>query len=418
MATPPSPTPPNPAPLAVAPSTSWSEYLLRPGSVDRSTSLWWATPPVIAWICIAVGGLLAHAIDASPSLGTPILWVLLADLVATTVWMVLVVLSQSENDTEVGDGLIDPKGRHEFWRVRTVAWDILAVSVVGALLSAFLLAGPSAVLPTADVPLIELAVLVLTIVLLATFSRYAAMAFNTDAARMVQKLEELSIKESEARMQDTNRITRLFTEQTDRIVAKADAQIEATTEGLSAAIRQLDRVAQAIEDLTNIERDSKTATEVVAETQERAIAEQRSRDIERKAAEIRIATEHSNTIRPIIWVRLRIQGILNHKLMVDIYNDGFDGVGLEVEVSVARDQSSFTAAKLPSKTRQSFEVGDLTRFPLMAQIFVGAALRDVDGRLHKFGAGHYNYAREAGWLDWTKRVSISLRGWVTATIQA
>src|SRR5271170_7007837 len=199
MATAPPPPSSIPNPPVASSSPSWSRYLLRPGSVEKSTSLWWTIPPAVAWICLAVGALPAHAIDASPSLANPILWILFVDLVSTSFWMVLVVLSQREKDTEVRDGLIDPKGRHEYWRVRTVAWDLLAISIVGALLDAFLLVGPSAILPITDVPLLELGVLVLTILLLATFSRYAAMAFNTDAARMVQKLDELSTRESEAR---------------------------------------------------------------------------------------------------------------------------------------------------------------------------------------------------------------------------
>jgi hypothetical protein len=412
------PPPPSsvPNPPAASPSPSLSRYLFRPGSIEKSTSLWWTIPPAIAWICLAAGALLAHAIDASPSLANPIQWILFVDLVATSFWMVLVVLSQREKDTEVRDGLIDPKGRHEYWRVRTLAWDLLAISIVGALLDAFLLAGPSAILPTTDVPLVELAVLILTILLLATFSRYAAMAFNTDAARMVQKLDELSTRESEARTRDTDRITRLFTEQTDRIVAKADAQIDATTTGLSAATEQLDRVAQAIEDLTNVERESKSATQAADEAQRRAAEEQRRLAIERKADETRVAAERVDLIRPGIWIRIRVRGVLTHHLMVEVYNDGFDGVGLEVTVLIGQGHYSFSETRLSSKIARSFEVGDVAQFPLMAQIGVGVVLRDVDGHQHRYAAGPFNYARVAGWLNRTKSLSINPHGWIVAAV--
>jgi hypothetical protein len=197
-------------PVPPAKRSAW-DFALRPGSLEHSTSLWWTAPPVVAWIAIAAASVVAQAIRPHVYIGRSILVTLLIDLAGTSAWAALVVATQSERATELPDGTIDPRGRHEFWRVRTVAWDLLTVSVVGVLLVGLLLAGPSTVLPAADVPLFELAVLIATIVLLATFSRYAAMAFNTDAARTIQKLEELSDLESTGRQRDTERVTATFT---------------------------------------------------------------------------------------------------------------------------------------------------------------------------------------------------------------
>jgi hypothetical protein len=404
------------SPAGGAPPANWPRYLTRPGSIQRSTSFWWSIPPVIAWVCLSAAALLTHAVDPSLELASPILWALFLDLLATSAWLSVVVLSQKEKDTELDGGQIDPVARHEFWRARTIAWDLLTVSALGALLTGFLIAGPSTILPSGDVPLVELTVLVATVLLLATFSRYAAMAFNTDAARMIQKLDELSTRESEARTRDTDRVTRLFTEQTDRIVAKADAQIEATATGFSAAVSRLDRVAEALEDLTKVERDSKSATEAAAEAQRRGVEDQRRLAVERKADETRRAEERALLIRPEIWVRLRAQGLIRHHLFVDVSNQGFDAVGLDVGVFVGQARHNFTETRLAAKNTRSFDLGDVTQLPQMVEIAVVVILRDVDGYPHKYGAGPFNYAREANWLNWTKSLSINPGGWVTASL--
>lgn len=416
MSAAPLPSPSEPDARNQAASQRLLRRLVRPGSFERSTSLWWTIPPGLIWLCLAVGAIGARLVTQSLSAEGQVEWILLVDLIASSIWVLVVLESQNETDTETADGRIEPRGRHEYWRARTVAWDMLSVSVVGALLVALLILGPSTVLPSADVPLVELAVLVVTLLLLATFSRYAAMAFNTDAARMVQKLEELSSKETEARNRDTERVTRLFTEQTDRIVAKADAQIEATSTGLATAITQLDRVVRAVEDLTNIERETQSATRALAEAQTSAAEEQRRLAAERRADEQRAARARLEAIQPLLHVRLRTHGLVFGDLAVDVFNDGFDGVGLEGSVIMGNLQYPFRALRLGSKSTQSFDLVDLRQLPHDAQIVVGVALRDVDGNLRRFEAGPFGYTRESGVFNRTKSVSIRPSNWVAAVL--
>jgi hypothetical protein len=400
---PPAPTPP-----------SIRTYVLHPGSLEQSTSLWWAAPPAVAWIGVVVAVFAIHLRYPALPMGTPILWTLFTDLIATAGWMVLVLATQDEKGTERADGTLDPRARHEFWRARTIAWDLLAVSIVGALLVALILGGASSILPTADVPFVELAVLILTIVLLATFSRYAAMAFNTDAARMVQKLEELAAEETRSRQAETARIGAMFTNQTDRIVAKADAQIEATSEGLARATTQIQRVATAIEEMTKLDREARRAAEEEARAQRDAAARQRELEEQRAGDEQRAAAERLETIRPIISVRIRFEGILIHRVVVDVNNDGFDGIGLDVTVRIGPQQFKFTEVKLSSKSTRSYAVTEVSRIRAEAQIYVVAGLRDVDAHAHVFGAGPFRYVRDVGWLGRTKSLFVDPPGWVRA----
>lgn len=398
------------------PEPTTKTYVLRPGSLERSTSLWWILPPTFVWIGIAAVAVVGHLIFPGASIGGALLSVLLVDLALTSAWAALILGTQNEKDTERGDGTIDPRGRHEFWRSRTVAWDLLAVGAVGTVLVAFLMVGPAAVLPGADVPLVELAVLVLTILVLATFSRYAAMSFNTDAARMVQKLEELSVAEGEARQRDTEKVSNLFTAQTDRIVAKADAQIEATALGLSAATRQLERVATAIEKMTKLDEEAKAAAAEAARLQREALDQARRREETQLAEVARQAAARLMAIRPAVVVRIRFEGIIFHKIFLDVFNDGFDGVGLEAAVQIGPGVFRFTSATLGSKATRSFEVTDVTRVPAEAQILVRVGLRDVDANPYLFLVGPFRYVRDVGWLNRTKSLFVDPSSWVTGTV--
>jgi hypothetical protein len=117
-------------------------------------------------------------------------------------------------------------------------------------------------------------------------------------------------------------------------------------------------------------------------------------------------------------VRLRIDGILIQTLIIDVYNDGFDGVGLEVSIFSGNNRSTFTAARLASKTIQSFTLGGVKQLPSTMNIVVGIALRDVDGHEHRYGAGPFDYARVAGWLNMTKSLTINPGEWVVAAVES
>ena len=387
-------------------------FVLRPGEFDRSTSVWWAIPLAVGALLVLVGLSVTDWLDGGRLSADTTLDILVIGGITSIAWSLLVVLTQSEAATELGADSIDLRGRHRFWRARTVAWDLLAVSGAGTGLAVLLRLGPNHVLPLSDVPLVELSVLVLTVALLATFSRYAAMCFSTDAKGLAQKLEEIARLDAAARTSDRDQLRLSFKEQTDRIVAKSDEQIAATTAGLSEISTRLQNVANAIENQLRISEEAKQAAEKATRAQEETLAQIRETEEYRRAEGLRVARERRDRIAPSIQVKLHYEGTVFHNLFVDVRNNGFDGRGLRVNITAQTGGVwTFTDAGIASKTSKSFLVQGLGDLPISTSFTIGAEVSDVDGEVRAFRFGPIGYVRQTGFLGRTKGVLFNPPGW-------
>jgi hypothetical protein len=87
----------------------------------------------------------------------------------------------------------DSESSHEYWRLRTILWGLLATSVAGLVLTVFrgYPAIPSALIPVNQYPTTELGALALTIAILAMLSRYTVMTSKSDTADVASALTHI-----------------------------------------------------------------------------------------------------------------------------------------------------------------------------------------------------------------------------------
>ncbi len=394
-------------------------YLLRPGSIGRSTDLWFVLPPVVWWSGLAVALALGREFDPEGFGTNEVVASLLGGSIALVLWAVAVLRSQSEKDALRPDGrTFDHVARHEFWRARTIAWGLLAIGIAATGLLGFLWAGLASVVPQADVPFVELAVLVLTLALLAVFARYNSMTFRTDGDRLIDRLEETSRIGTAARLAETERLVGTFASQTDRLVAKIEAQSLAMSEGLAGIAVKLQNVADAIQTQARIASEARAAAEQAAELQRQALQQAADRETARVAAERRAALDRIERVRPDIRIQMRGQGVLFHHLYVDVFNAGMDAVGLRVRVTTGRGtMSEFAEPGIRANTPRSFDLGDVGGFEDQEQFTVTALVSDVDGNPYECVA-RLTYQRERGFLGRTTGIRFTPADWVRAAMRA
>jgi hypothetical protein len=401
------------------PELTWRDYVLRPGSLGRSTDLWFAFPPLTWWIALIATLSVGRAVDVARFGSTVILAALSIGSIALVIWSALVLLSQRESDSlQPGGRRVDHALRHEYWRARTIAWGLFSVGTTASGLLLFIWAGLSTSVPAADLPFLELAVLVMTLVLLAIFARYNSMTFRTDGDRLVQHLEETSRIETAARLAETERLVGTFTGQTDRLVAKIEAQSLTMSGGLAGIALRLQNVADAIQTQSRIAAEARAAAQQAAELQRQAIEDAATREAARISAELRAAQDRVERIRPDIRVQMRGQGILFHHLYVDIFNRAMDGVGLRVRVLTARGTGGeFVEPGIRSNSPRSFDLGDVNQFLDAERFTVTVLLADVDGNPYEYAA-QVDYERETGLLGRTTGIRFNPTGWVRPSVRA
>ncbi len=401
------------------PRPTWHDYVLRPGSIGRSTDVWFIVPPLAWWIAIIATLAVGREADPAKFGSDVVTAALLIGSVALFVWSSLVLLSQHESDTlEAGVRRFDHTLRHEFWRARTIAWGLFALGITASGLLLFIGAGLSSSVPAPDLPFLEVAVLVMTLVLLAIFARYNSMTFRTDGDRLVQQLEETSRIETAARLAETERMVGTFTAQTDRLVAKIEAQSLTMSEGLAGIALRLQNVADAIQTQSRIAAEAREAAQQAAGLQRQAIEDAASREAARIATELGAAEDRIARIRPDIRIQMRGQGILFHHLYVDIFNRGMDGVGLRVTASTAGGAGGeFVEPGIRSNSPKSFDLGNVNQFQDRERITVSVLLADVDGNPYEY-AGQVDYQRTTGFLGRTTGFSFNPDGWFRPSARA
>jgi hypothetical protein len=166
--------------------------------------------------------------------------------------------------------------------------------------------------------------------------------------------------------------------------------------------------------MAKLEGAARKEAKEAAAAQLAAVLAQRTAEVERVAAVKKAAAERLAQIRPSLVVRIRFEGLVFHNIVLDVFNDGFDGIGLDGTVLVGQAQFHFKASKLSSKDTRPFSITDVGKLPTHSQIVIRLSVRDVDANAYNLTAGPFNYARETGILGRTKRLRIDPPTWVLA----
>jgi hypothetical protein len=368
------------APVPVKPVARGQDYLLRPGSIDRSTSLWFVIP---AGVVLALESLFLWSAERfEPTLvsGNVTPTVLLAGSLGVAVWAYMVKLSQKEEDARDSTGKFESLVRHEFWRARTVAWGMVAIGVVVSGLVLFIWSGLASAVPVVDVPFVELGVLVLTVLLLSILTRYTAMAFRTDAdASVVAQREEM------------DRVRTSFSQETTRL-------LERNAEHWREQSNSLERAVQSMEQVAALQRQTLQATQQTLATTAALL------DLERQRETLRIeeARLRLQRIRPSIAVRGVIShpGIIAKHIVVRLFNQGEEGRRVLVAMRYGSGPNELQTRSVPSIgafSNVEVDFGDIDGWADNFGFAVEVTADDVDG--HRYGCStRLRYARNRGLL--------------------
>jgi hypothetical protein len=317
----------------------------------------------------------------------------------------------------IGNGYPGTSKRlHDAWRARTIAWDVLAVSLIGVGLVVIDWAGPSRFIPTGDLPVVEIAVLVATVALLATFARYTAMAFSTDMDSLVTNLETLSRQEAEQRARETERLAGAFRDEIAKLLERVDKQIAATDSGLQAVTGQLEVVSKALAAQAKASEEIAAAQKAFVETQRQAADAAAKREEQRRKDARDADLKRKAQILPTLRIRLGYEGVVFHKMILEIQNQGGSAEGVNIEIQ--HDLGTIVPRPTPllaSGGTLRIDLGDVSGFELTATLNVGVSLRDEDANRYTY-RGSVGFVRSTGFWGQTKTISVTPDGWVPMTL--
>jgi hypothetical protein len=393
-------------------SPSNATLLFRPGSLNRSTDLWFLLLPAVGWAVTLTTTASVRLIQP----GTPLESILIALTAAgavTVLWSLNVLRTQRLSDTNERDGQPNYELKHEYWIARTVAWVLLAsasgLTLFLALLAFVLWAGD----PLGDaIPAAEVLLLVLTVGILGAYTQFSSMALRTDADRLLKTLESENRIDRDARTAESAALLSTFVGQTDRLVAEVQGLNQATSSGLGQVAISLEAIAKALEAQSQIAAEARAAAEESAAAQRAAVEHLERAERERKAEVVRAQRDRRERIRPAVSVQLRVQGVLLHSLVVDVFNSGFSAAKLNVTVQSTTGWARlFRAPEISTNSSASFVLGDVSAFPHRTQFTISVEVSDVDGNTY-VGIQTFSYARDTGFLGMTRSTSVTPSSWV------
>lgn len=340
----------------------WLNHAIRPGSIRRSTSVWFIIPPVVVVVLEAV--VLWTAEKYNPAFLSGNVWptLLLIGSLGVTVWALLVKISQNEDDARNDSGRFESRLRHDFWRARTTAWVLVAVGIVSSGLVLFTWSGLASAVPGFDVPFVELAVLVLTVALLSILSRYTAMAFRTDVeANVAAQREEMDLLRTSYRL-ETSRL------------------LDRNSEHWREQAASLERAIQSMKEVATLQRQTLQATQQTLATTGALLGLERQRE----ALRVEEARLRVQRIRPSV----AIQGVIKHpgpiakRIALRLFNQGEDGRRLIVSLRHGPDPANVVNRTVPSIAAFSnteADFGDIDEWADDVNFQAGVAVDDVDG---------------------------------------
>lgn len=393
------------------PQPSRKSFILRPGGLSRSTDLWFVVPVCIGWIAVIALVVALHAVK--PALPPWILvTALLVGAVASVVWLLNVLRTQEYADTIERDGQPNYDLQHAYWLARIVAWSLLAASValIGLLLCVDYEIATSASLSNVA-PLSELVMLVLTIAVLGFYARYSAMSFRIDSLSLLGAVESQSRIDREASQAQAQALLSAFVTQTDRLTAEVQALNQATVSGLGQVTEGLGAITTALVAQAEIAAAARLAAEKAAAAQAQALEQLRQNEAARKEDLVRSAVLRRTQIMPAMSAQMRVQGVLLHSIVVDLFNQGFSATRLNVGVQTDSGWARlYRQSELPTNSPASFVLGDVAQFPLRAQFTISLEVSDVDGNSYN-GRVIFDYVRETGFIGLTRSTTIRPGGW-------
>jgi hypothetical protein len=305
---------------------------------------------------------------------------------------------------------------HEAWRARSATWGYLASLITLTFLASIRFL-PSWALgdlfPPDLLPLYSLAVLALTVTMIAVLSQYTsrtaaadARATSRDLRRLSSELMQLSERTSAQLSSDLSGLTTRLTES----LAQTTRETNAVLAELTNSVRELATSAAA---QANAMRAAQAATEAVISSTQRASQEHADalRNLERARAE-ELAMEAAR-LRPRVALRLRVQGVILHHIRLDLYDAASQAVGVVVEVRGGLNDLVFNIGSLPARVPRAVDLGDVGRFPDAGRISITLQYSDLAGRQY-LARQSYDFVRSRSIIGTTAGWNVNPTGWVWA----
>ncbi len=348
-------------------------FILRPGSFDQSTGLWFVVPPVVAWCILVAAFALDERFYPGEMTATSMFAILLIASLGTASWGSLVVKTQTEDDTRNSEGKYEHQSRHRFWQARTAAWSLVGIGVVSSGLVLTIWSGLPVFVPSADVPFVELSVLVLTVALLAMFSRYTSMTSRADSDAMMEEQHS-----------DTERMRESFQSETSRLLDRNSEHWREEIQSLASAVGALNSVVA-------LQRDTLRVSDGL-------LALERQRDLLSQEQD----RLHKQRIRPSVAILSVIDhpGPIQKRIGVRLFNQGEDGRRVVLSFrygSGPGDVRTRVEPRIVAYSTKEFDFGNIDEWPDSFNVSITVQLSDVDGNRFECSST-FTYERNRGVL--------------------
>ena len=244
----------------------------------------------------------------------------------------------------------------------------------------FTWSGLASTIPTSDVPFVELAVLVLTVALLAILTRYSVMTFTTDVDASIS-----------AQRDEMEGIRTSFSQDTTRLLDRNAEHWRDQSASLERAVRSMEEVAVLQRQSLQTTQQTLTATIALLDLE-------RQRETLR-AEETRLRIQR---IRPAMAFCGFIShpGVVAKRVGIRLFNQGEDGRRVTVVLRHGPGSADVTNRAIPSVAAFSnaeADFGDIDEWPDDLGLAVEVSAYDADGNRYRC-TGSLRYSRNRGIL--------------------
>lgn len=390
-----------------------------PAGREPQFIVWFLGVPLISWFlagCVVMGLLFAHA----ESVVAPLVLGVTSLNIAVTCRVLYTqgeLLRRLQAELEAAADAPPPiRAVHEAWRARSAAWGYLASLVTLTFLSAIRFIPSWAfadLFPTNLVPLYELAVLALTVTMIAVLSHYTSRTAAADARATTRELRKLTtgiVAQAQATSAQLTIDLGGLTARLSESLAQTTRETNTVLAGLTDSIRDLAASAAA---QTEIVERAQAATEDAlgrAATASEGHADA-LRQLERNRADETAA--EVERLRPRIALRIRVAGVLFHHVWLDLYDAASQAVGVVAEIRGGTSEVTLNIGNLPSRLPRAVDIGDVTNFPTDGVLHVMLIYSDLAGRQYR--ARHaFQFVRYLTAINTTAGWDVTPSGWARA----
>lgn len=287
---------------------------------------------------------------------------------------------------------------HEAWRARSACWAYLASLIALFFLALIRYLPPWVVqdlFPTALVPLYELALLALTVSIIAILSQYTSRTASADAKLISGEFRRYASQVAQATSTASNRLSDDLSALTGRLIEATASTAQDTNDALRELATSVRELATATSAQNEVVRGALGRVEEIL-VEARGAAEdnaEATRQAEQRA--IAAATDEVRRLRPRIAVRLRVQGSLIHHVWLDLFNGASPAVGVVAEVAGGSSLLLVSLGNLGSRIPRAQELEDIKFFPRSAQLTIALQYADTAGRPYRGEVG-VGFSRSEG----------------------